>query len=176
VGVSCGPWFAFSASASHSETSTDSSSQVETEDVSVKILWDDMRLIPIHPGQWNFNTKAYGLRRDAPKEVKTLARVSQLIVVTSLGYEITLGAAAAAKVDSLYKQTTQAGGGLRVFGIPISLGGSGGKTTETSSHLSTWDSATKKLTVKPALEVGYATVVGVVGEKIQTAGAAPAPQ
>ena len=174
VGVSCGPWFAFNADASHSETSTDSSSQVETEDVSVKILWDDMRSVAIVPGQWNFNTKAYRLRGDAPKEVKTLARVSQIIVVTGLGYEITLGATAAAKVDSLYKSTTQAGGGLRIFGIPIGLGGSGSKTTETSSHRSEWDAASRKLTVKPALEVGYATVVGVVGEKVQTAGAPPA--
>ncbi|KAK4221696.1 hypothetical protein QBC38DRAFT_448931 [Podospora fimiseda] len=52
VGVSCGPWFAFGASASHSETSTDSSSQVATEDVSVKILYDDIRLVPINPDQW----------------------------------------------------------------------------------------------------------------------------
>ncbi|KAK0616715.1 hypothetical protein B0T14DRAFT_435058 [Immersiella caudata] len=173
VAVSCGPWFAFSASANHSETETDSSSQVDTEDVSVKILFDDMRLIAISPGQWNFNTKAYRLREDAPKESKTLARVSQLVVVTGLGYEISLGATSAAKVDSLYKQTTQAGGGLRIFGIPIGLGGSGSKTTETSSHSSSWDSATKTLTIKPTIESGYATVVGVVGEKIQTAGAAP---
>ncbi|KAK4443000.1 hypothetical protein QBC34DRAFT_337557, partial [Podospora aff. communis PSN243] len=171
VAVSCGPWFAFNASANHSETETDSSSHVETEDVSVKILYDDMRLIAINPGQWNLNTKEYRLRGDAPKEVKTLARVSQLVVVTGLGYEITLGATAASKVDSLYQQTTQAGGGLRIFGIPISLEGSGSRTTETSSHRSSWDAATKTLTVKPTLEVGYATVVGVVGEKIQTAGA-----
>ncbi|TGO49638.1 hypothetical protein BELL_1882g00010 [Botrytis elliptica] len=168
--------FAFGASANHSKTSTDSSSQVETEDVSVKILYDDIRLVAINPGQWHFNTKAYRLRGDAPKEVKTLARVSQLVVVTGLGYEITLGGTAATKVDSLYKQATQAGGDLRVFGIPISLGGSGSNTTETSSHRSSWDAASKTLTIKPALEVGYATVVGVVGEKVQTAGAAPATE
>ena len=63
------------------------------------------------------------------------------------------------------KETTSAGGSVSVFGIPISLGGSGSHTSEQDSHTATWDNASKTFKVIPAVDVGFATVIGVVGEK-----------
>src|ERR1700742_3009635 len=111
----------------------------------------------------NFDVTKYKLRKDAPNEVKTLARVTQLVVVTYLGYEITVGSKVASTIDTKMKETTAAKGSLSVFGLPISLSASGSKTTENNTHTATWDNASKTFSVKPNSDTGVATVIGVVG-------------
>lgn len=106
----------------------------------------------------------YKLRSDAPKSVKTLARVSQVIVIAGLGYEITVGDSTASSLDAKLKETTSAGGSISVFGIPINLGGSGSSTTEKNSHSTTWDKASKTFKVVPNFDNNTATIVGVVAE------------
>ena len=115
----------------------------------------------------NFDVTKYRLKPDAPKEVKTLARVSQLVVVTYLGYEITVGSKTASTIDAKMKETSAANGSLSVFGIPISLSGNGSNTTEHNTHTATWVNESKTLTVMPNSDTGFATVIGVVGEKFE---------
>lgn len=114
----------------------------------------------------NIDTSKYKLRSDAPKDVKALARVSQLVIATGLGYEITVGASTASTIDTKYKETSSAGGSISIFGIPIGIGGGGSHSEEHDSHKATWDSASKTFKVTPAADVGFATVVGLVGEKL----------
>ncbi|KAK7422459.1 hypothetical protein QQZ08_009511 [Neonectria magnoliae] len=99
-----------------------------------------------------------------PSGGDTLARVSQLIVVNALGYKITLGSSTASTLDQKLKETTSAGGSSSVFGIPISLGGSGSCTEENQAHKASWDSASNTFTITPIINNNCATVVGLAGE------------
>lgn len=113
----------------------------------------------------NIDISKYKLKASAPDRVKTLVRPSGMIVASRIGYQITVGAKTASTLDSKLKSTTSAGGGISIFGIPISLGGSGSRSTEENSHVGTWDNASKTLTVEPTSDTGFATIVGVIGEK-----------
>ena len=163
--VTYAPWFSFTASASHSSESRTVETGSESESVNVTITYDTFQIIPITLGSWNIDISAYKLRSDAPKEIQTLARISSLVIATGLGYEITVGANTASDIDSRFRQTTSASGSLSIFGIPINLSGDGSTTDERNSHTATWDNASKTFKVIPAPETGFATVVGVIGEK-----------
>lgn len=113
----------------------------------------------------NADISKYKLRKDAPQSTKTLARVTQLIVVTYLGYEISVGTKTASTINKKMKETTAAGGGVKIFGIPIGLSAGGSSTNEHNSHSAEWDNATMTMKVLPRTDTGIATVIGVVGEK-----------
>ncbi|KAM7183141.1 hypothetical protein V8F33_013771 [Rhypophila sp. PSN 637] len=147
LGVSWAGWFSFNAGGSFSESKSIITTAHETENVSVK------------------TSPKYTLRSDAPKEAKALARVTSLVMATGLGYEITVGSGVAETVDNYCDKTVQAGGSISIFGIPIGVGGSGSSTDEKTSHMASWDSESKTFKVFPAEEAGYATVVGLMGEK-----------
>ncbi|KAM7210391.1 hypothetical protein V8F06_014222 [Rhypophila decipiens] len=164
VGVSYG-WFSFNAGGSSSESKSVITSASESENVSVKITYDKFQVVPITLGDWNIDVSKYKLRSDAPKELKNLARVTSLVLASGLGYEITVGATAAGQIDTHYQKTVSAGGSVSIFGIPIGLGGSGSSTEESASHSATWDSASKTFKVVPSDQAGYASVVGLMGEK-----------
>lgn len=115
----------------------------------------------------NVDVSKYKLRSDAPKDVKTLARVSQIIVISGLGYEIKVGASTASTLDTKLKETTSAGGSVSVFGIPIGLGGSGSSSKENETHMAKWDKANRTFKVVPNFDNNCATVVGVVAEAFQ---------
>ncbi|KXH43604.1 hypothetical protein CNYM01_02743 [Colletotrichum nymphaeae SA-01] len=166
VGVSNG-WFSFNAGASHSSESSTLQLGSESSQVQVAITYNDLQAITITTGAWNVDVSKYKLRSDAPKEVKSLARVSQVIVIAGLGYEIKVGASTAETLDTKLKQTTSAGGSISVFGIPIGLGGSGSSTKENQTHKTSWDKASRTFKVVPNFDNNCATVVGVVAEPFQ---------
>ncbi|KAK7697310.1 hypothetical protein SLS64_013658 [Diaporthe eres] len=164
VGASVG-WFSFSAGASHSSESSTLQTGSESSKVSVKITYDDIQAITVNLGSWNIDVSKYKLRSDAPKDVKTLARVSQIVVISGLGYEISVGASTAETLDTKLKETTSAGGSISVFGIPIGLGGSGSSSKEKQTHSTSWDKASRTFKVIPKYDNNCATVVGLVGER-----------
>ncbi|KAI8194769.1 hypothetical protein KHU50_011450 [Colletotrichum sp. SAR 10_65] len=166
VGVSTG-WFSFSANASHSEESSTLQTGSESSQVQVAITYNDIKAITITTGKWNVDVSKYKLRSDAPKDIKTLARVSQIIVISGLGYEIKVGASTASTLDTKLKETTSAGGSVSVFGIPIGLGGSGSSSKENETHMAKWDKANRTFKVVPNFDNNCATVVGVVAEAFQ---------
>ena len=112
----------------------------------------------------NADVSKYKLRLDAPKEVKTLARVSQVIVIAGLGYETTVGDSTASTLDTKLNETTSAGGSISGFGIPINLGGSGSPTSEQNTHKTSWDKASMTFKVVPDFANNSATVVGIAAE------------
>ncbi|KAK1672725.1 hypothetical protein BDP55DRAFT_731225 [Colletotrichum godetiae] len=120
VGVSS-VWFSFNAGASHSSESSTLQLGSEPSQVQVPITHNDLQAITITAGVWNVNVSKDKFRSDSPKEVKSLARVSQIIVIAGLGYEIKVGALTAETLDTKLKQTTSAGGSISVSGIPIGL-------------------------------------------------------
>jgi len=89
--------------------------------------------------------------------------------VTYLGYEITVGSKTASTIDTKMKETTSASGGIKVLGIPIGLGASGSSSQEHNTHTATWDNASKTLKVLPSSDTGFATVIGLFGEKFALA-------
>lgn len=113
----------------------------------------------------NFNHNEFKLRADAPKNLKQLVRPTQLIVATRVGYEITVSDSLATAITKHIKETTSAGGGFRIFGITI--GASASHTTESETHEATFDEAAKTLRVVPRDVYGAATLLGIVGTKIE---------
>ncbi|KAM0428832.1 hypothetical protein ACHAPT_006632 [Fusarium lateritium] len=164
IGGNIDGWISFSAGGSHSSESSTLQTGSDGSGISVQITYDDIQAITITPGSWDIDVSKYKLRSDAPQEVKTLARVSQIIAISAIGFKIILDSAAASALDQKLKETTSAGGSISVFGIPISLGGSGSHTDENQTHEASWDSASKTFTVTPIIDNNCATVVGVVGE------------
>jgi hypothetical protein len=115
------------------------------------------------PSLRNFNPGDFKLRKDAPAYLKNLVRPTQLIVATRVGYEI-VGDELKTAIDTHYKETTEAGGGFRIFGIRI--GASASHTEENETHEATWNSAGRSLVVRPKDVYGAATLLGIVGVKI----------
>ncbi|RSL44901.1 hypothetical protein CEP53_011018 [Fusarium sp. AF-6] len=163
VGASIG-WFSFSAGGNHSEESSTLQTGSEASQVSIKVTYDSLEAVTITTGKWVADVTKYKLRSDAPQNVKTLARVSQIVVISGLGYEITVGSSTASTLDTKLKETTAAGGSISIFGIPIGLGGSGSSSKEKETHRTTWDKASRTFKVLPNYDSNCATVVGVVGE------------
>ncbi|KAL9093884.1 MAG: hypothetical protein Q9165_003807 [Trypethelium subeluteriae] len=169
VDISYGGWFSFSAGADHESSSETLDTEDESSQVVVKLVYDTIQRIPITPGSWNADVSKYKLRDDAPKNCKTLARVTDLVIATYLGYEITVGDKTASTIDTKMKETTSANGGIKVLGIPIGLSAAGSHSEEENTHTATWDNANKTLKILPTSDIGYATIVGVVGEKFKLA-------
>jgi hypothetical protein len=113
----------------------------------------------------NVNLNGYKLSKAAPANLRQLVRPTELVLASRLGYEITVGTAFAAQLDTHFKQTTKASGGFRIFGITI-WGGSASKTDERNTHSATYNADTRTLKIIPDNDVGTATLVGVIGERI----------
>ncbi|POS78922.1 hypothetical protein DHEL01_v202692 [Diaporthe helianthi] len=159
-------WISFSAGGGHLSESSILQTGSDSSQVSIKITYESMQAISINPGSWNFDTSKYTLLPDAPSNLMTLARVTQLVVMSGLGYEITVGTETGETLNKKMKETTSAGGSIIVFGIPISLGGGASRKKDQESHLVKWDKESSTLRVTPKMDNYCATVVGVVGEKV----------
>ncbi|KAL2673947.1 hypothetical protein Neosp_012393 [[Neocosmospora] mangrovei] len=157
-------WFSFSTTGKHFSESDTLQTGPETSQVSIKVTYDNLKAITISTGRWVAEVSKYSLRPDSPEKVRTLAKVSQLVVVSGLGYEITVGPETGSLLDSKLREASSAGGSISVFGLLIELGGSGGSTTRKGqTHRFTWDRASRTFKVIPNYDNNYATVVGAVG-------------
>lgn len=165
ITVPIGPWFAVGTNASRLEERTRVETGSDASSIKVKVTYDKIQQIKVRSGAWDVDLSNYKLRADAPDQLKSLVKITALVVASALGYEITVSASAARTVDTKFKEVTQAGGYVYIFGIPIRLGAGGSSTKESNSHTATFDSATNTIKVVPRFETGYATVIGIIGEK-----------
>ncbi|CZT00242.1 uncharacterized protein RAG0_08343 [Rhynchosporium agropyri] len=172
VGFSYFPWISFNANASHETTTSSVSTQADASDITITLFYDDMSLVTINPsGSWDLGdvrTKYKGLLPGAPKEVQTLVKPTQLLLATRLGYKVKLGASSSKQFDSYYRDTVSGGGSVSIFGIPCSIGGDASRSTENTTHNLAWNSTTQEFTVDPTDNAGFATIVGLIGEKVTT--------
>jgi len=102
------------------------------------------------------------------KLLQTLVKPTQLLLATRLGYKVKLGSSSSKQFDSYYKDTVRGGGSVSIFGIPCSIGGSASHSTENTTHNLNWNSTNQEFTVDPTDNAGFATIVGLIGEKVQT--------
>ncbi|RSL66499.1 hypothetical protein CEP54_003658 [Fusarium duplospermum] len=163
VGASTG-WFSFSTGGDRSRESSTLETGSETAQVSIKVTYDDLQVVTINTGNWVPDVSKYKLRRDAPRNLRTLARVRQLVVVSGLGYEITVPRSTARILDSNLRATASAGGSISVFGIRILLGRSGSSTREEQTHTISRDQDGVTWKIIPNYGSNCGTVVGVIGE------------
>ena len=99
--------------------------------------------------------------------MKILVRPSKLLLVSKLGYSINFRGSIAATFDNKVSEVTSRGGFVSVFGTPVAMG-IDGSTNNDTTHVGKWDSANGTFEVTPTANGGFATVVAVVGEKLQT--------
>lgn len=197
VSFSYVPWISFNANASQEEQRSSVSTASDASDITIAITYDDMTLAPINPSaswwvhpqspvpvrRYQFHGSANSiLDRDlgdvrakyknllpgAPKSVQTLVKPTQLLLATRLGYTIKLAANSSKQFDTAYKKTISGGGSFRIFGIPCGIGASGSTTKETNTHNLKWDATKQEITIKPTDNAGFATIVGLIGEKVKT--------
>jgi hypothetical protein len=109
------------------------------------------------------------LKKGAPPSARKLVRPSQLVLVSRLGFTVNFGASLSKTFDKHVKDQTSANASLSIFGIPLGIGASFSKSTDTTTHYGEWDNASGTLTVKPTDDGGYATIVGLVGDVVDTA-------
>ncbi|RSL70395.1 hypothetical protein CEP51_012201 [Fusarium floridanum] len=163
VGASTG-WFSFRTGGDRSRESSTLQTGSETPQVSIKVTYDDLEVVTITTGKWVPDVSKYRLRRDAPKNLQTLARVRQLVVISGLGYEITVGRSTARTLDANLRETASAGGSISVFGIRILLGRSGSSSREEQTHTISRDKNGRTFKIIPNYGSNCGTVVGAIGE------------
>lgn len=172
LGFSYFPWVSFGTSASSEQEELLSNSELTDNDVEVSLTYDEIRAVNIFPGEWNIgNPKATypKLRPDAPPSAKVLVAPTQFILVKNLGYRVKFHNAIKSTFDKKVKDSKKAGSFVRIFGIPIQVGGDYKKSTEQTSHVASWDEASGEFVVASTDDGAFATVVAVVGDKIYTA-------
>ena len=91
-----------------------------------------------------------------------------MVLATRLGYIVDVGAAGKDAFDSMAKSVTSGGGSVSIFGIPCSFSAQASTEDEKITHRANWNSANNTFTVAPTDNCGFATIVGLVGEKIVT--------
>ena len=111
----------------------------------------------------------YKLKAGAPSTVKTLVRPSRLVLGCGVGWEITVSEAARSAIETTMQSTQSAGGYLNILGFRCSIGGGGTQSTQETTHFASWDVSSKTIKITPSIDAGFATVLAVIGEKIQTA-------
>lgn len=109
--------------------------------------------------------RRYQLKSNASQESRNLAFPDYLIVVRNLGFKVSvLDATLARQIDEKYDQAKEAGGIVRVLGIPATPDGNPEQATEGAAHFAEWDSSSGVLSIKPTADAGFASVVALVGE------------
>jgi hypothetical protein len=91
-----------------------------------------------------------------------------MVLVKNLGYKIQFDESTRTAMDKVVKDTKQAGGQLRIFGIPISIGGDYRQTSENTTHFSQWDNTTGTFEVLPTDDGALPTVVAMLGQRVFT--------
>ncbi|KAI1828052.1 hypothetical protein F4861DRAFT_241146 [Xylaria intraflava] len=170
VTVDYEPWISFGVSASQDNVWHGISTNVDFEQITFKLTFDDMAFVGINPSaSWDLGdvrARYKGLLPGAPKSVHTLVKPSQLLLATHLGYTIKLGAAMANEFDSHYQQVTQAQGSIRILGILAGPTANFSQKNYQNTHMLDWNASSQEITVKPTTNTGFATIVGIVGEKL----------
>ncbi|KAF4781569.1 hypothetical protein HER10_EVM0000358 [Colletotrichum scovillei] len=171
LSFSYAPWVSFGANASSDhEEKLDQSSSNEN-DIQITVTYDEIRTVAVNPGSWNIGDPKSSypkLKPGAPDTVKVLVAPTQLVVVRNLGYRIKFSNTLKSTFDKKVSDTKQAGGYVRVFGIPIQVGGDFKKTTNNTSHTATWDSTSGEFIVAPTDEGAFASIIAIRGDKIKT--------
>ena len=110
------------------------------------------------------------LKEGAPPSVQTLVRPSELVLASRLGYKVKFGSALASSFDQKVSDSKSGSvsASVKVFGIPIKIGGNINTSTTDTTHVGKWDSTNGELTVEATTDGGFATVIAIIGEKINT--------
>lgn len=83
-----------------------------------------------------------------------------------MGYKITIGSKTASTLDAKLKSIVSTGGNIRIFGVPISVGGDGSSSSGRNTPVGTWDNESKTFTVEPSSDTGFATIIALIGDTI----------
>jgi hypothetical protein len=107
---------------------------------------------------------AFGPRFSRRQPLTKLKGSAQLYTLY-VAYEIIVDDELATAIDTHFKETSEAGGGFRIFGIRV--GASASHTTVIDTHVATFNSASCTMSIIPKDVVGAATLLGIVGAKIK---------
>ncbi|CZS77468.1 unnamed protein product [Fusarium graminearum] len=141
---------------------------VDTDtNLDVQFSYDEIQTVAVPAGDWNVPSpgRRYQLSSTASEESRKLAFPDYLVVVRNLGFKISIrDDKLARQVDDMFEQAKDAGGSVRVFGIPATPEGNPDKATEENAHIAEWDRGNGMLLVRPTTDAGFASVVALVGE------------
>ncbi|KAF2972077.1 hypothetical protein GQX73_g1370 [Xylaria multiplex] len=144
---------------------------VTESNVSITMTWDDMQKVTVSPGNWNISNPRGDypkLKPDAPNSAKILVRPSQLVLVNKLGFTVSFTGSIKDEFNEKHTRIAKAGGSVSILGIPIRVGPSVSDTQTSTTHNGSWDSSSGVFTATPDAQVGFANVIAVVGEKVET--------
>ncbi|KAK6723471.1 hypothetical protein SNK03_002280 [Fusarium graminearum] len=167
-GFSYGPWLSFSSGKGSTNEKGLSFGSVDTDtNLDVQFSYDEIQTVAVPAGDWNVPSpgRRYQLSSTASEESRKLAFPDYLVVVRNLGFKISIrDDKLARQVDDMFEQAKDAGGSVRVFGIPATPEGNPDKATEENAHIAEWDRGNGMLLVRPTTDAGFASVVALVGE------------
>ncbi|KAJ9641325.1 hypothetical protein H2199_005295 [Coniosporium tulheliwenetii] len=96
--------------------------------------------------------------------IAELVRPTQLVCASGVGFKISFGGGLETQFDERIKKYEKEEGSVRIFGFNINVGHK--KASTKTTHVGTWDRASSTFTINPTDQVGFCTLLGVIGEKI----------
>jgi hypothetical protein len=88
------------------------------------------------------------------------------VIVSNLAFEVQFSGNTINEFDKKVSSTVSGGGSIRLFGIPIGVNVNASEEKSDATHKADWDRSTGKLSVKPTPDGGFASIIAVIGEKV----------
>jgi hypothetical protein len=90
----------------------------------------------------------------------------QFVIVSNLAFEVQFSGNKINEFDKQVSSTLSGDASICLFGIPISVNVNASEEKSNATHKADWDRSTGNLSVKPKQDGGFASIIAVIGEKV----------
>ena len=104
---------------------------------------------------------------EPPDYLKHTVQPQALLLAAGVKLEMKVEGQYGVEFDSNYNQAWNAGGRLNIFGFDCGVGAGGGSSSGQDTHTSHWDKNTGTLSMLPTDDAGTATVLAVIGARME---------
>ncbi|KAJ9655022.1 hypothetical protein H2201_008893 [Coniosporium apollinis] len=132
----------------------------ESYTTDITMFWNDMKIMNIGDPKATYEK----LKPGTDPAIAELVRPTQLVCASGVGFKISFGGGLETQFDERIKKYEKEEGSVRIFGFNINVGHK--KASTKTTHVGTWDRASSTFTINPTDQVGFCTLLGVIGEKI----------
>jgi hypothetical protein len=139
-------------------------------EISFELKAIGFQLVSIEAGEWDVR----GIKTTFPDLLpgtknpltNDLARVSSVLFGYDVALIVTFGSKLREEAKRLYEESKSTGGSLTIFGFHVGGGGGSSEQVKTSFEHVNWDNATGSITLTPAPQQVYPTLLAVLGQRV----------
>ncbi|KAF8870110.1 hypothetical protein CPB84DRAFT_1855772 [Gymnopilus junonius] len=166
------PFFHVTVKTSSEEKSYKLDTAGKETEISLELKAIGFQLVQVEAGEWDvrgIKTMFPDLLPDAPKVLTSdLARVSSILFGYDVALTVTFGSKLRTEAKDLYEKARSSGGSLTIFGFHVAGSGGGGSSEQVKTDFEhvNWDNATGSITLTPAPQQVYPTLLAVLGQRL----------